>query len=151
MLHTIFAGTAFFVVLLGTAQNVAASDADVIRQFGMLGRQAIDCSAPYSGSNPYVIYEVTPTGGVTRTLKMTPEANGTFAMHNLRMVAPNVFQYDETGRQSEIMVSIVKQSDGTFRSWRTVRTSGPNKGEVLFNDGKRKDGSDTLAFTFCGR
>jgi hypothetical protein len=151
MIHKIFAGAAFSVVLLCTAQDVAASDADVIRQFGMLGRIAIDCSAPYSKSNPHVIYQVLSAGNVTRTLRMGPEINGTFAMHNLRMTAPNVFEYDEAGRQSEITVSIVKQGNGTFRTWRSVRSSGPNKGEVLFSDGKTKDGSDTLAFTSCGR
>jgi hypothetical protein len=137
--------------LLGTVQASAASDADVVRRFGLLGRMAVDCSAPYGQSNPHVIFAVSADGKVTRTLRMTPDLDATLTVRNVRMAGPNVLQYDETGRQSEMALSIIKQSDGKFRSWRWVRTSGPDKGQVLIEDGKfTKGGSDTLAFTFCG-
>jgi hypothetical protein len=136
--------------LFGAGQPAAAADADVLRQFGMLGRLAVDCSAPYGKSNPHLIFAVGADGKITRTLRMTPDLDATLTMRNLRMVGPNVMQYDETGRQSELTISIAKQSDGRFRSWSSVRTSGPKTGEVLFKDGKTSEGSDTLAFTFCG-
>ena len=57
-----------------------AADADVLRKFGMQGRVALNCSAPYSQSNPHVIYGVSPQGAITRTLRMTPDLDGTFPM-----------------------------------------------------------------------
>ena len=77
-----------------------AADADVLRQFGMQGRVALNCGAPYSQSNPHVIYGVSPQGAITRTLRMTPDLDGTFPMRNLRMLSPTTMQFDETGRQS---------------------------------------------------
>ena len=40
-------------------------------------------------------------------------------------------QFDETGRQSELTITVAK-IDGKFRSWRSVRANG----EVLIADGK---------------
>jgi len=42
-------------MLLGGAPAATASDADVLRQFGMLGRIAVDCNAPHSQTNPHLI------------------------------------------------------------------------------------------------
>jgi hypothetical protein len=51
----------FFAVSSIAPTAVAAdADADVLRRFGMLGRLAIDCAAPYSQSNPHQIYAVSP-------------------------------------------------------------------------------------------
>ena len=44
-----------------------AADADVLRKFGMQGRVALNCSAPYSQRNPHVICGVSPKGAITRT------------------------------------------------------------------------------------
>ncbi len=139
-----------FLTLLCSVPVAHASDGDVIRQFGLLGRIAIDCSAPYSAKNPYLIYAVSAQGKVTRTLKMGTDLDGTFAMRNFRMAGPGLLQYDETGRQSNLTVSVAKVG-GKFRSWRSVRISGPNKGAVLIADGKFADGDNqTPAFEFCG-
>src|SRR5262245_27679565 len=84
--------------LVGISTLVASSpalaaDTDVLRQFGMQGRVAIDCSRPYSEDNPHVIYGVSPQGKITRTLRMTPDLDGTFAMRNLRMLSPDTMQF----------------------------------------------------------
>jgi hypothetical protein len=122
-----------------------AADADVLRQFGMQGRVALNCGAPYSQSNPHVIYGVSPQGAITRTRRMTPDLDGTFPMRNLRMLSPTTMQFDETGRQSELTITVAK-IDGKFRSWRSVRASG----EVLIADGKfANSGSPTQAFEKC--
>jgi hypothetical protein len=62
-----------------------------------------------------------------------------------------VLQYDETGRQGDLTISVIRQRDGTFRSWRSVRISGADNGAVLIDNGRTKSGSDTLAFTACDR
>jgi hypothetical protein len=122
-----------------------AADADVLRQFGMHGRLALDCSRPYSQENPHIIYGVSPQGAITRTLRMTPDLDGTFPMRNLRMLSPTTMQFDETGRQSELTITVAK-IDGKFRSWRSVRASG----EVLIADGKFANGGNpTQAFEKC--
>ena len=133
------------LVLLGIAPADAASDRDVLKQFGMLGRIAVNCNAPHSSNNPHLIYAVSPQGKLTRTLKMTPDLDGTFPMHNVRLLTPNLIQHQETGRQSELTITVAK-IDGKFRSWRSVRADGT----VLIADGKfPKTGSPTIAFEKC--
>ena len=123
----------------------AASDADVLRQFGMFGRIAVDCKAPHSQANPHLVYAVSPQGQLTRTLKMTPDLDGTFPMRNVRIIAPDMLQHDETGRQSELTITVAK-IDGKFRSWRSVRADGT----VLIDDGKfPKTGAPTIIFNKC--
>ena len=134
------------LTLLGIAPAHAASDGDVLKRFGMLGRTAVDCAAPPSSSNPNVTFAVSPQGKATRTLKMMdPGLDATLAIRNLRLLAPDTLQFNETGRQSELTITLVKIA-GKFRSWRSVRADGT----VLIADGKfPKTGSPTLAFTFC--
>ena len=134
------------LVLLGIAPACAASDRDVLKQFGMLGRFALDCAAPASSNNPHTAFAVSPQGRVTYTLKMTPDLDGTFPMRNLRLLAPDRLQYEQTGRQSELTITVARIA-GKFRSWNSVRADGT----VLIADGKfPKTGSPTLTFTFCG-
>jgi hypothetical protein len=122
-----------------------ASDADVLRQFGMLGRIAVDCKTPHSQANPHLIYAVSPQGQLTRTLKMTPDLDGTFPMRNVRIIAPDMLQHDETGRQSELTITVAKIG-GKFRSWRSVRADGT----VLIADGKfPSSGAPTIVFEKC--
>jgi hypothetical protein len=138
-----------FLTLFCHVPIARASDGDVIRQFGILGRQALNCAAPFSKDNPHMIYAVSAQGKITRTLKMTPDLDGSFAMRNLRMAGPDLMQYDETGRTSELTISVAKVS-GKFRAWRSVRSSGPEKGTVLIADGKFvKSGNPTPAFDLC--
>jgi hypothetical protein len=135
-----------FLGLLGIAPADAASDGDVLKKFGMLGTTAVDCAAPPGPSNPYVIFAVSPQGKATRTLKMMdPGLDATLAIRNLRLLAPDTLQFNETGRQSELTITLVKVA-GKFRSWRSVRADGT----VLIADGKFPTTSKpTLAFTFC--
>lgn len=133
------------LTLVGMAPAGAASDADTIRQFGMLGRQAVNCAEPASRSNPYLIFAVSPQGNVTRTLQMEPSLDGTFAMRNLRLLTPDRLQYEETGRQAEFIITVAK-IDGKFRSWHSIRADG----KVMIRDGAFPDsGTPTLAFELC--
>jgi hypothetical protein len=136
------------LALLGLHGSPAsASDADVVKQFGMLGRIAVDCSAPHSRDNPHLIYTASPQGKVTRTLKMVPDLDGTFVMRNLRLLTPTLMQYNEISRGSDMTITVAK-IDGKFRSWHSMQADGT----VLIADGKfPKTGAPTIAFTFCGR
>ena len=55
---------------------------------------------------------------------MTPELDGTFPVRNLRMLGPETMQFDETGRQSELITVTVARINGKFRSWHSVRANG---------------------------
>ena len=137
-----------FVALLASTA-AGASDLEVLRGFGVLGTLAVDCSAPYSESNPYMTYAVTPQGQATRTLRQSDTMNATLAIRYVHMAGPDLLEYDETGRSSELTETLAKIA-GKFRPWRTVRTSGPEKGAVLIGDGKfTSNGNATLTFTFC--
>jgi hypothetical protein len=133
------------VTLLGGAP-ADASDRDVLRQFGMLGKLAVDCAAPASGTNPHLFFAVSREGKATRTLKTAdPDLDATLSIRNVRLIAPDRLQYDETGRQSELVITIAKIG-GKFRSWHSVRADGT----VLVADGKfPSSGSPTIAFTAC--
>ena len=138
--QAVFASALFWV---GPAH--AASDVEILKEFGMFGRIAVDCSAPYSNSNPHLIYAVSSQGKITRTLEMNPELNGSFVIRKMRMLGPNVLQHEETGRQSELTITVNK-IDGRYRSWRSVRADGT----VLIADGKfPASGNPTVSFEKC--
>lgn len=100
------------LALLGITPANAASDRDALKEFGMLGRTAVDCAAPASRSNPYVIFAVSPQGRATRTLKMMdPGLDSTLAIRNLRLLATDTLQFNETGRQSELTITLYQSSE----------------------------------------
>jgi hypothetical protein len=137
-----FAFAALATLLASPAAQ--AADADVLKKFGMLGRLAVDCSRPHSQENPHLIYAVSQ-GQLSRTLRMTPELDGTFPIRNVRLIAPDMMQHDETGRQSELTITVAKIG-GKFRSWRSVRADGT----VLIADGKfPSSGAPTIVFEKC--
>ena len=133
------------VTLLGSAP-ADASDRDALRQFGIYGKLAVDCAAPAGSKNPHLFFAVSREGKATRTLKMAdPELDATLSIRNVRIIAPDRLQYNETGRQSELVIVIAKEGN-KFRSWSSTRADGT----VLVKDGKfPSSGSPTIAFTAC--
>jgi hypothetical protein len=123
-----------------------ARDRELLKKFGMLGRLAIDCAAPASRENPYVTFAVAPDGKATRTLEMKyPGLDATLPIRNVRLLSADRLQYDETGRQSELIVTFAK-IDGKFRSWHSMRANGT----VLVADGKFvSSGAPTQALQAC--
>ncbi len=143
-MHRIGLGLVVLVTLLGILP-AAAADGDVLRRFGMHGRLAVDCAAPASSTNPHLVYAVSPQGQVTRTLRMDPSLDGTFPMRNLRLLAPDRLQYEETGRRAEFVITVARIG-GRYRSWQSVQGDG----KVLIQDGKfPESGAPTLAFEVC--
>jgi hypothetical protein len=70
----------------------------------------------------------------------------TLSLRNVRMLATDLLRFEETGRASELTVTIVKV-DGKFRNWESTQANGT----VLIADGRFSDsGKPTIAFTFCG-
>jgi hypothetical protein len=136
--------------LWSVAAAAELSDADALRQFGMLGTNAVDCNAPPSAINPHDTYAVDPAGQVIRTLRMGDSATGeTFKIRNVRLIGSEFLEFVDSGRQSEVLV-LIARIDGKTRSWRSESISGNKKGEVLIDKGIIKgNGEPTLALTFC--
>jgi hypothetical protein len=135
------------VAFVGT--SAFASDADVLKQFGILGTLAIDCSAPVSKDNAYLTFAVDGAGQATRTVKNGTAIDATLKIRNVSLVRSDLLVFEETGRSSELRVSFAK-IDGKYRGWHTVRTSGAENGTVLVDNGVSKtSGKPTVAFTFC--
>lgn len=132
---------------IGPTAIAADADAEVLRRFGMLGRLAVDCAAPYSQSNPHQVYAVSPGGAVTRTLRIDTTARpATLPLRNVRMLATDLLRFEEAGRAAELTISIVKV-EGKFRNWESTQANGT----VLIADGRFSDsGRPTITFTFCG-
>jgi len=125
--------------------QAAAADADVLRQFGMLGRLAVDCKAPHSRTNPHLLFHASPKGRVTRTLNRARDRDGTFPMRNLRLLTGDRLQYQEISRGFDKTI-IVARIDGKFRFWHSVQADGV----VLIADGKLSNtGASTFTFQKC--
>ncbi|HEX6740617.1 MAG TPA: hypothetical protein VF079_02330 [Sphingomicrobium sp.] len=133
----------------GVKARNTASDVDVLRQFGIFGTTAPDCSAPPSSANPHVTYAVDADGELTRTLRTGTAIDATLKMRNAHLLRSDLLEYEETGRQSELKV-VMARIDRKFRGWHSVRTSGPETGDVLIDQGiLSATGKPTLAFTLC--
>ena len=136
-------------VAVALAPAAVAPDAgvDALKRFGMLGRVAVDCSAPDSPRNPHQIFAVARGGNITRTFKTNnPKFDAALPLRNVRMLTPDLLQFEETGRASELTVTMIK-IDGKFRNWHSIQADGT----VLIADGKFADsGRPTVAFRSCG-
>ncbi len=142
--RSIVAATAiFFVACVGPSY---AADADVLRAFGLFGRLAIDCAAPTSAANANFHYDVSKDGKLTVSRQVSAAAVPSFAIRNVRQLAPDRIEFVQTGRTSDFTVTMVKIGDG-FRSWRSVQSDGT----VLISDGKIvREGQPTVVIQACG-
>jgi hypothetical protein len=132
------------LVAVLTAASAAAS-ADALRQFGMLGHFAVDCSRPPSISNPHQTFAVDAGGAVTRTLQMGVKGDGTFPVWNIAILDPDHLQYEERSHDIGLKITVVKIGK-RFRSWLSTTTDG----RVLIRDGKLGNGQDVQSFELCG-
>ena len=68
--------------------SAAASDADVLKEFGFWGRLAWDCAAPPSGNNAQWIVSVSPEGTIISTTVAVGRI--TTEIRNPRLLAPDL-------------------------------------------------------------
>jgi hypothetical protein len=128
-----------------TATGAAASsNADALRQFGMLGHFAVDCRLPPSISNPHQTFAVDAGGAASRMLQMGVK-DGTFPIWNIAILDPDRLQYEEHSNDLDFKITVVKIGK-RFRSWDSVTTDG----RVLIRDGRLGNGQDTQSFESCG-
>ena len=134
------------ILLLG-GSSARADDADAARKYRLLGDYAVDCALQPSKTNPHLRYAATGPNTVSRTLRMTPELDGTFSVSNVTSTGPDSVQYREAARQEAVIVS-VRLAGNTLRSWHSITVTG----KTYIKDGKFvSSGGDTPTFTRCNR
>jgi hypothetical protein len=110
----------------------AASDADVLRDFGMLGTSAVDCGHPPTPANPYMVF-ADVGGSVHRVLRTgVQQLDGTFrvrAISRLDDTHAAMEIEDATGKFAKVV--IVRQGN----VWHTDRSDEPD-GRPLIRDGR---------------
>jgi hypothetical protein len=118
------------LVFLVPLASAAASDAGALKQFGMLGRLAVDCAAPHSYENPHWTISVSPQGKIAYKIVQGRNRESR-TMHNLSLLTPELLQYESDGTHGIHHVAIAK-IDGKFRVWRLVGADGT----IYVEDGK---------------
>jgi hypothetical protein len=114
----------------------AQSARDVMRDFGMLGTWASDCSKPSDASNFYTVYAGLPDGKVRRTYYNTPDRKTPYNEYILRRairLPADMMSYVQEGTVDHDRIDVVLLKDGSkYKIWSSVRDND----EALVRDGK---------------
>jgi hypothetical protein len=121
----------------------AAAPRDVLRDFGMLGTWATDCSQPSGDENFYTVYAGTTDGNVRRTYYNTPDRqkpyNEYFITRAIRLPADQL-SYRQEGSVNHDKIDVVLLKDGNkYKIWSSVRD---DDGTVLVENGKFPKGGE---------
>ena len=134
MLRTTLLATALALCLPSFAS--AQSARDVMRDFGILGTWATDCSKPSGASNFYTIYAGMPDGQVRRTYYNTPDRKKAYNEYIVRRairLPADMISYVQEGSVDHDRIDVILLKDGSkYKIWSSVRDSG----ETLVKDGK---------------
>ena len=125
---------AFAIVMPALAS--AQSARDVLREFGMLGTWATDCSRPSGEDNFYTIYAGMTDGRVRRTYYNTPDRlkpyNEYIVTRAIRLPADQL-SYRQEGAVDHDKIDVVLLKDGNkYKIWSSVT----EEGKALVKDGK---------------
>ena len=90
--------------LILTPAFASASDGDVVKQFGMVGEWAYDCSKPPSPDNQHGIYSIAPDGTVTVINKIGPNVpDEHLTATDFAVVSPNSFAVTLTNQTNSFV------------------------------------------------
>jgi len=133
--------TAAFALALPAVAN-AASPRDVMRDVGMLGTWATDCSRPAGEDNFYTVYAGLPDGNVRRTYYNTPDrekAYNEYVVTRAIRLPADLLSYRQEGSVEHDKIDVILMKDGKrYKIWSSVREDG----EVLVENGKFPKGGD---------
>ncbi|HLH86948.1 MAG TPA: hypothetical protein VKX28_00705 [Xanthobacteraceae bacterium] len=134
--HRISLFTAVFALALPTLVS-AATPREVLRDFGMLGTWANDCSQPSSADNFYTVYAGMPDGNVRRTYYNTPDRknpyNEYYIIRAIRLPADQL-SYRQEGSVNHDKMDVILLKDGDkYKIWSSVRD---DDNTVLVENGK---------------
>jgi hypothetical protein len=128
--------------LLMPALASAQSSREVLRDFGMLGTWATDCSQPSGKNNFYAIYAGMTNGSVRRTYYNTPDRkvayNEYIITRAIRLPADQL-SYQQEGSANHDKIDVILLKDGNkYKIWSSVTAEG----KALVKDGKFPDSGD---------
>jgi hypothetical protein len=131
---------------------VAGPDNDIVRQFGLFGTWAVDCSKPPSNDNSYEEYTPSKAGYPTRRWYRKKDDRyipaQSFEMRNVRIVRPSRLAYlDVRKSDGDLTNIVVVKVDNRQRSDEAV---DPKDGKVYIKDGTIvRTGKPTELFQKC--
>jgi hypothetical protein len=117
----------------------AQSAREVLRDFGMLGTWATDCSRPSDSDNFYTVYAGMSDGRVRRTYYNTPDRakpyNEYIVTRAIRLPADQL-SYQQEGTVNHDKIDVILLKDGNkYKIWSSVTENG----KALVKDGKFPD------------
>ena len=147
-LRTSLLAAAFALALPALAY--ADGPRDVLRNFGMLGTWATDCSQPAGANNFYTVYAGRTDGRVMRTYYNTADRkkpyNEYFINRAIRLPADQLSYRQERSDGNDKIDVILLKDGNRYRIWSSVRDDG----EVLVENGKfPKSGDESPWQTKC--
>ena len=124
-----------FAILMPALAS-AQSPSSVLRDFGMLGTWATDCSRPSNSDNFYTIYASMSDGRVRRTYYNTPGRekpyNEYIITRAIRLPADQL-SYQQEGSVNRDKIDVILLKDGNkYKIWSSVT----EEGKVLVKEGK---------------
>jgi hypothetical protein len=124
-----------FALALPTIAS-AQSSRDVLRDFGLLGTWATDCSRPSGADNFYTVYAGMSNGNVRRTYYNTPDRATPYNVYiitrAIRLPADQL-SYQQTGEANNDKIDVILLKDGNkYKIWSSVT----EEGKALVQEGK---------------
>jgi len=124
----------FAIVLAGSRAANAETVGQVLKNFGLLGTWANDCSKPASSNNYHTIYEATSNGDVRRTYYNEPNKNkiySQFVIKRVSRVAADQILYEQEG-QDDLQYVVLKKIANRYR----IFSNHSRAGKVFVQEGK---------------
>jgi|SRR5215471_13688206 len=127
---------AIAVVLSVPALASAQSPSAVLREFGLLGTWATDCSRPSDSDNFYTIYAGMSDGRVRRTYYNTPDRKTPYNVYIITRairLPSDMLSYQQEGDVNQDKIDVILLKDGNkYKIWSSVTAEG----KALVKDGK---------------
>jgi len=132
---------------LGATQAFASADGDALKQAGLAGRWAENCSAPPAEGNWYDRYDVASDGKVTETLyNKADDTSRVSAIYGVHILSPERVGYSMRDGDGEVLDLVIQIEGKRHRTW----SSRGADGKFYINYGKLvSDGSEGTWFNKC--
>lgn len=113
-------------IFIGLVLNSPAvgGEADVVREFGLLGLHAVDCDSEPSVDNPHVTTTIGAEGLVSNVLNMGPDYGDTAIIRNPRLETSDMLKYEHVDGMGDVFTVSVLRTGLKFQSWSSVRDDG---------------------------
>jgi hypothetical protein len=129
------------------AQAAAASDADVARQFGLLGEWAVDCSKPAGPDDPHQSFTLAADGTITRMLDMTAAFNGASTLRDLKLLDADKMVSTWVRASDGATTTVTVQNSGNrSHGWESLNAAGT---AIIHNGAFVSSGLPTPWFEKC--